>query len=65
MSADTAIYVALATTLAVWATVALYLGQIDARLRALQQELDRLLPGEPPQAAPIDAQATSSATTST
>jgi hypothetical protein len=42
-----AIYFSLATALAVWGTVALYLGRVGARLSALQREADRYEPREP------------------
>jgi|GEM_PF-6975153 hypothetical protein len=49
----TAVYIALATALAVWGTIALYLGRIGARLRQLQRDLQQMPPG----AAPPDADA--------
>ncbi len=47
-----AVYVALATALAVWATIAIYLGRVGARLRTLQRDLERLRPPDPPTAPP-------------
>ncbi len=37
-----AIYVALAVTLAVWATIAIYLWQISGQARSLRRRLERL-----------------------
>ncbi|NJO82290.1 MAG: hypothetical protein HC828_05410 [Blastochloris sp.] len=48
-----AVYVALATALAVWATIAIYLGRVGAQLRALQRDLERMPPPEPPAAPPM------------
>jgi hypothetical protein len=42
-----AIYFSLATALAVWGTVALYLGRVGARLSALQRELGQSPPADP------------------
>jgi hypothetical protein len=47
-----AVYVALATALAVWATIAIYLGRVGARLRTLQRDLARMSPPAEPPAAP-------------
>jgi hypothetical protein len=55
----TAVYIALATALAVWATIAIYLGRVHARLRRLQRDLERMPPGDAPPGAretpPADA----------
>ncbi len=42
----TAVYIALATTLVVWGTIALYLGRVYARLRELRRGIEA--PPEPP-----------------
>lgn len=42
-----AVYMSLATALAVWMTIAIYLGRVGARLRTLQRELESI-PLEPP-----------------
>ncbi|MCS6880277.1 MAG: hypothetical protein RMK84_06060 [Oscillochloridaceae bacterium] len=42
----TAVYIALATTLVVWGTIALYLGRIYARLRELRRAIEA--PPDPP-----------------
>ncbi|GAB4426642.1 MAG: hypothetical protein OHK0015_07750 [Chloroflexi bacterium OHK40] len=60
----TAIYVSLATALAVWATIAIYLGRVGARLRAVRQELERMPPGDPPMPhPPAEPEAMEAATT--
>lgn len=51
-----AVYIALATALAVWGTIALYLGRVGARLRQLQRELERMPPGSAPPGADSAAQ---------
>lgn len=50
----TAVYIALATALAVWGTIAIYLGRVGARLRRLQRDLERMPPdlAPPPDAPP-------------
>jgi hypothetical protein len=60
-----AVYVALATTLAVWATIAIYLGRMGARLRTLQRDLERMSPPEPPAAPPMPGGETPPATRAT
>jgi hypothetical protein len=45
-----AVYIALATALAVWGTIALYLGRVGARLRQIERDMERM---PPPDGMPI------------
>lgn len=46
----TAIYIALATALAIWATIAFYLARVGGRLQRLQHDLEQMPPGGAPPA---------------